>query len=68
MKSQSINVQFKKIEDHIKDILESAGAKDVRYSSNYGGAYFSYRLDDIVDEREFKKRVENQLRKEGYRI
>lgn len=53
-------------EKEIQSLLSSAGAKDVRSSSNYNGAKFDYKLDDIVDEREFKRKISDNLRKSGY--
>ena len=54
-------------EGSIVRFLERAGAKNVRSYSNYGGARFDYRLDDIINEREFKHRVAEALKKSGFR-
>jgi len=53
-------------EKEIQSLLSSAGAKDVRSSSSYNGAKFDYKLDDIVDEREFKRKISDNLRRSGY--
>ena len=54
-------------EKEIQTLLSNSGAKDVRSSSSYSGARFEYKLDDIVDEREFKKKIQEALRRSGYR-
>lgn len=54
-------------EKEIQTLLSNSGAKDVRSSSSYSGARFEYKLDDIVDEREFKKKIQETLRRSGYR-
>lgn len=54
-------------EKEIQSVLASAGAKDVRSSSSYNGARFDYKLDDMIDEREFKRKVSDELRRSGYR-
>ena len=53
-------------EKEIQSLLSSTGAKDVRFSSSYNGARFDYKLDDIVDEREFKRKISDALRRLGY--
>ena len=67
MKNRNISVQFTKPEEEIKRLLEKAGAKDVRYSTSFSGANFNYRLDDLVDEREFERRIKTQIREAGYK-
>lgn len=54
-------------EKEIQNFLSTAGAKDVRSSSSYNGARFDYKLDDMVDEREFKRKLQESLRRSGYR-
>lgn len=54
-------------EKEIQSVLSQSGAKDVRSSSSYNGARFDYKLDDIVDEREFKRKLQDLLRRSGYR-
>ena len=54
-------------EKEIQTLLSNSGAKDVRSSSSYSGARFDYKLDDIVDEREFKRKIQEVLRRSGYR-
>lgn len=54
-------------EKEIQNFLSTAGAKDVRSSSSYNGARFDYKLDDMVDEREFKRKLQETLRRSGYR-
>ena len=66
MKNRNISVQFTKPEEEIKRLLEKAGAKDVRYSTIFSGANFNYRLDDLVDEREFERRIKARVRGGGY--
>ena len=59
-----------KVADPDKDIiktLEQAGAQNVRSSSSYGGARYEFRLDDMIDEREFKRKMSDILRRAGYR-
>ena len=51
----------------MQSLLSNAGAKDVRSSSSYNGARFDYKLDDIVDEREFKRKIQEVLNRSGYR-
>lgn len=53
-------------EKEIQSLLSSAGANDVRSSSSYNGARFDYKLDDMIDEREFKRKISDNLRKSGY--
>ena len=45
-------------EKEIQTLLSNSGAKDVHSSSSYSGARFDYKLDDIVDEREFKRKLQ----------
>ena len=54
-------------EKEIQNALSRAGAKDIRSSSNYNGARFEYKLDDIIDERTFKRELQDLLRRSGYR-
>lgn len=54
-------------EKDIQSIISQTGARDISVSSNYGGARFDYKLDDIVDEREFKRKLQDLLRRKGYR-
>lgn len=54
-------------EQDIKNVLSQSGAKDVRACSNYSGAIFEYKLDDSVDERSFKNKIQDLLRRSGYR-
>ena len=54
-------------EKEIQSVLSQSGAKDVRSSSSYNGARFDYKLDDMVDEREFKRKLQESLRRSGYR-
>ncbi len=59
-----------KCSDPEKDIaktLEIAGAKSVRFSKTYSGARCEFKLDDSVDEREFKRKLIDSLRRCGYR-
>ena len=59
-----------KVADPDKDIiktLEQAGAQNIRSSSSYNGARYEFRLDDMIDEREFKRKMSDVLRKAGYR-
>ena len=54
-------------EKEIQSLLSTAEAKDVRSSSSYNGARFDYKLDDMVDEREFKRKLQEALGRSGYR-
>ena len=54
-------------EKEIQNIMMQAGAKDVRMCSTYSGARVDYKLDDIVDERVFKRKLQDLLRRAGYR-
>lgn len=54
-------------EKEILNALEKTGAQNVRSSSSYSGARFDFRLDDIIDEREFKRKISDALRSAGYR-
>ena len=54
-------------EKEIQNVLSQTGAKDIRSSSNYNGARFDYKLDDMIDEREFKRKLQELLRRNGYR-
>ncbi len=51
----------------IEEVLKSGGAKNVRVNESYSGARVEYQLDDIVDEREFKRIAQEKLRRSGYR-
>ena len=44
------------------------GAKNVRVSESYDGARFEIELPDIVDEKSFKRNVEEAFRRTGFRI
>lgn len=54
-------------EKEIQNILSKVGAQDVRSSSNWNGARFDYKINDIIDEREFKRKLTEELRKLGFR-
>jgi len=60
-------IKFADPEKEIQSLLSSAGAKDVHSSSSYNGARFDYKLDDMVDEKEFKRKLQETLRRSGYR-
>lgn len=51
----------------IEDMLNKSGGKNVHSSSSYNGARFDFRVDDIVDERVFKQKIIETLRRAGYR-
>ncbi|MCM1194372.1 MAG: hypothetical protein NC099_00990 [Corallococcus sp.] len=51
----------------IENMLTQAGGKNVRSSSSYGGARYDFRVDDIVDERNFKQKIVETLRRAGFR-
>lgn len=51
----------------IENILAQAGGKNVRPSPNYNGARYEIKLDDMIDERVFKQKITETLRKAGYR-
>lgn len=54
-------------EKEIQSILSESGAKDVRSSYSYNGAKFDYKLDDMVDEKVFKRKLQDLLRRSGYK-
>lgn len=54
-------------EKEICTALERFGAQNVRSSNNYNGARYDFRLDDIIDEREFKRKISDALRSAGFR-
>ena len=51
----------------IEDMLNKSGSKNVHSSSSYNGARFDFKVDDIVDERVFKQKIIETLRRAGYR-
>ncbi|MDE7348747.1 MAG: hypothetical protein K2N53_03710 [Clostridia bacterium] len=51
----------------IENMLTQAGGKNVRSSSSYNGARYDFKVDDLVDERNFKQKVTETLRRAGYR-
>lgn len=51
----------------IETMLTQAGGKNVRSSSNYNGARYDFKVDDIIDERNFKQKITEALRRGGYR-
>ena len=54
-------------EKSITNLLNQAGAKNVRASTSYSGARFECKVDDMIDEREFKRKLIEVLRRSGYR-
>ena len=54
-------------EKEITSLLSNSGAQNVRANSSYNGARFEFRIDDMVDEREFKRKLSDVLRRSGYR-
>lgn len=48
-------------------MLNKSGGKNVHSSSSYNGARFDFKVDDIVDERVFKQKIIETLRRAGYR-
>lgn len=54
-------------EKEIARVLEGLGANIVRPSSTYNGARYDYRLNDIIDERDFKRKASDVLRRSGFR-
>lgn len=54
-------------EKEITAMLNNAGAESVRASSNYNGARFDFRVNDMIDDREFKRKLIEVLRRSGYR-
>ena len=55
-------------EKEISEVLTKSGAQNVRASYGFSGGRFEFKLDDIIDEREFKKNVTSILRSTGYRV
>lgn len=51
----------------IESMLTQAGGKNVRSSSSYNGARYDFKIDDIIDERVFKQKIAETLRRAGYR-
>ena len=51
----------------IETMLTQAGGKNVRSSSNYNGARYEFKVDDIIDERNFKQKITEALRRGCYR-
>ncbi len=51
----------------IEKMLSSSGGQSVRSSSSYNGARFDMKIDDRLDEREFKKQIIDALRRAGFR-
>ena len=51
----------------ISQLIEKLGGSNVRPSASYNGARFECRIDDRLDEREFKKQVIDVLRRAGFR-
>lgn len=51
----------------IEAMLSQAGGKNVHSSSNSNGARYDFKVDDIVDERNFKQKITEALRRAGYR-
>ena len=66
-----VSVKYEiKIPDPQKEIIqlvEKAGAKLYHLGVTNGGADFDFRIDDRLDEREFKRQMINQLKSAGYR-
>lgn len=54
-------------EKEITNLLSQAGAKDVRSSNSYSGARFDFKIDDMIDERQFKSKICDVLRRSNYR-
>ncbi len=50
----------------IEKMLSSCG-QNVKSSSSYNGARFDMKIDDRLDEREFKKQIIETLRRAGFR-
>ena len=51
----------------IENYLSKMGAENIRGSKSYNGARYDFRIDDMVDEREFKRKASDELRRAGYR-
>lgn len=51
----------------IETMLTQAGGKNIHSSSNYNSARYDFKVDDIVDERTFKQKMTEALRRSGYR-
>lgn len=51
----------------IENMLEKSGGENVHSSENYNGARFDFRIDDRLDEKEFKKEIVEALRRAGFR-
>lgn len=51
----------------IETMLTQSGGKNVHSSSKYNGARYDFKVDDLVDERTFKQKIAETLRRAGYR-
>lgn len=60
-------LEIENIEEQIENLIMRAGGNQVRASSNYHGARFDFKLEDLIDEREFKRQIIDKLRKSGFR-
>ena len=52
----------------IESLLAQAGGKNVHSSSTYSGARYDFKIDDLTDERTFKQKITETLRRAGYRV
>lgn len=51
----------------IAQVIEKVGGSNVRPTTNYNGARFEFKIDDRLDDKEFKKQIIDILKKAGYR-
>lgn len=51
----------------IENLLTRAGCQNVRGMQSYNGARFEFKIDDKLDERNFKRELSDILRRAGYR-
>lgn len=51
----------------IETMLTQAGGKNVHASTSFNGAKYDFKVDDLVDERAFKQKIMEALRRAGYR-
>ena len=54
-------------EKEIKEILTQEGLKNIRFSNSYNGARVEFAHDDIIDSYALKRKLQDILRKKGYR-
>ena len=54
-------------QNDIVQLIEKSGGANVRATPSYNGARFEFKIDDRLDEREFKRQIIDFFKKVGYR-